>query len=294
MTISIQEFYKTHRVDDNFDEVLYSEQYPETKDFYQPHCKANGIDEKHRLYFHCVMYGDKLFKDSLNLKRTTTTNPSTDMNKNIELIVLCHQSVSDTTIRHIPVWKRAGFTKISFVSPKDNPFNLANYDCYHIGKVGINSMEPDCVTRGLFAFTLAATKDVCAVFEYDTICWKEFLDQGIPQYGSLASGKIHQDLSGRFTSNWFTHTQYLGLGDTYKMIIPHFQGLIENHAGDRVVAEAINRAGVQMEQRSHFSCNTFGPIDIERAVELRKNGKLPVTHGVKSIEALERLDSIKV
>lgn len=62
MTISIEEFYQNNQIDNKFDEVFYSEQYPETKDFYQPHCKANGIDDKHRLYFHCMMYGPKEYK----------------------------------------------------------------------------------------------------------------------------------------------------------------------------------------------------------------------------------------
>jgi len=54
--ISIDEFYKTNQVPKDFDETLYSATYPETKGFYQPYCEDNGIDEKHRLYFHYAHY----------------------------------------------------------------------------------------------------------------------------------------------------------------------------------------------------------------------------------------------
>lgn len=52
LTPTIEEFYKTNIIDENFDEALYEEQYPETKDFYQPYCEQNNISNKQRLYFH--------------------------------------------------------------------------------------------------------------------------------------------------------------------------------------------------------------------------------------------------
>ena len=54
--IIIEDFYKTNQVPKDFDETLYSAIYPETKGFYQPYCDDNGIDEKHRLYFHYANY----------------------------------------------------------------------------------------------------------------------------------------------------------------------------------------------------------------------------------------------
>ena len=45
-------FYKNNKINNNFDEVLYKVVYPETIDFYQPYCRDNSIDDKHRLYFH--------------------------------------------------------------------------------------------------------------------------------------------------------------------------------------------------------------------------------------------------
>jgi hypothetical protein len=56
MISDINEFYKIHKINNSFDEVLYKKTYPETENFYQPYCKDNFIDEKHRLYFHYYLY----------------------------------------------------------------------------------------------------------------------------------------------------------------------------------------------------------------------------------------------
>lgn len=55
-TISIEEFYKDHDVDIDFDEKVYVKNHPDTIDFYQPYCSDNGITEKERLYFHYYLY----------------------------------------------------------------------------------------------------------------------------------------------------------------------------------------------------------------------------------------------
>ena len=49
--MDIAEFFKTNTVDEDFDEVFYQTNHPETKNFYQPYCKENNIDDKNRLYF---------------------------------------------------------------------------------------------------------------------------------------------------------------------------------------------------------------------------------------------------
>ena len=56
------DFYLFNRIDESFDEVLYQSMYPETKDFYQPECRNNNIDEKHRLYFHFKNYNRNAFQ----------------------------------------------------------------------------------------------------------------------------------------------------------------------------------------------------------------------------------------
>jgi len=212
----------------------------------------------------------------------------------IELIVMCHNAVSDIVHRHIPNWKKAGFDKISFVSPRDDAFIIENYDCYNIGEAGNVKISSGAksVDRYLFCLTLAATKNICSVFEYDVVCWKEFLQVGIPKHGTLASGKIHIDNSNRFTSNWFTHTQYLGLGSTYRLILPYISSISkkEEYIGDRIIAQAMNLAGVRVEERSKFSTNTYNDIDLEKAIKLKMEGKLYITHGIKSQEAFNRLN----
>lgn len=60
MDISIETFYQTNIVDSNFDEKHYLIKYPYVKDFYQPYCRNNGIDDKHRLFYHWHFYGDKI------------------------------------------------------------------------------------------------------------------------------------------------------------------------------------------------------------------------------------------
>lgn len=207
---------------------------------------------------------------------------------------MCHNTVAEIVNRHLPNWEKAGFEKISFVSPRDDAFFVDKHDCYTVGEVGSKiSSGARVVDRYLFCFTLAASKNICAVFEYDTICWKEFLNIGIPEHGTLASGKIHIDQSDRFTSNWFTHTQYLGLGSTYKLIIPHISAISEKeeYMGDRIIAQAMNLSGVKIEQRSKYSANTYQDKDIEEAVKLKNQGELFITHGVKSKIAFESLNT---
>lgn len=45
------------KVDDDFDVNFYLEAYPETKDFYQPYCSQNGVEDQKRLFFHYKNHG---------------------------------------------------------------------------------------------------------------------------------------------------------------------------------------------------------------------------------------------
>ena len=64
MTLDIIDFYKTNKINGSFDEILYKKAYPETDAFYQPYCKDNSIDEKHRLYFHYCSYNKSTKKSN--------------------------------------------------------------------------------------------------------------------------------------------------------------------------------------------------------------------------------------
>ena len=54
---TIEEFYTDHQIDDDFDEIFYALEYPETDNFYQPYCVRNNIDDRHRLFYHWFLYG---------------------------------------------------------------------------------------------------------------------------------------------------------------------------------------------------------------------------------------------
>jgi hypothetical protein len=87
--MDIVEFYKTHKVDDDFDEVFYSEQYPETKDFYQPYCKNNSIDDRLRLFFHYFYYGSNKKKNKNDLTRMHYKPASIYLDRQVSVVLGC-------------------------------------------------------------------------------------------------------------------------------------------------------------------------------------------------------------
>lgn len=62
--LSIEQFYNVFQVDESFDEIEYIQNFPETKNFYQPHCKHNNISDKKRLYFHFKSYVEQKMMSS--------------------------------------------------------------------------------------------------------------------------------------------------------------------------------------------------------------------------------------
>ena len=92
--ITIEEFYSTNKVDEDFDEVFYSKLYPETKDFYQPYCIEKTIHEKHRLYMHWALFGrkEKRFKSRDHMNKclclfTPKHKPSSHINRKNCIII---------------------------------------------------------------------------------------------------------------------------------------------------------------------------------------------------------------
>jgi GR25 family glycosyltransferase involved in LPS biosynthesis len=61
--MEIKQFYETNTIENDFDEIFYQKEYPKTKQFYQPYCKNNNIDDKHRLYYHYKLYGENKYKN---------------------------------------------------------------------------------------------------------------------------------------------------------------------------------------------------------------------------------------
>ena len=60
--MNIDTFYLYNKVSDDFDEKAYLELCSLASEFYQPYCKDNNISEKHRLFFHYIMYWEENLK----------------------------------------------------------------------------------------------------------------------------------------------------------------------------------------------------------------------------------------
>lgn len=63
--LTIEQFYDLYPLDEGFDEVEYIKNFPEAKNFYQPHCKHNNISDKKRLYFHFRNYVEKMMSSHM-------------------------------------------------------------------------------------------------------------------------------------------------------------------------------------------------------------------------------------
>lgn len=53
----ILDFYRHNSVGKDFDECCYIKENPNAKNFLQPYCSENGIDERRRLFYHWHMFG---------------------------------------------------------------------------------------------------------------------------------------------------------------------------------------------------------------------------------------------
>jgi mannosyltransferase OCH1-like enzyme len=124
MNISIEEFYKSHKIDENFNEVLYQEQYPETREFYQPYCKNNNIDDKHRLYFHYVNYGSCDF-EKIQKKHQSILKNKNKKNQD-DKIKTYNKTNNYKLLIKIPTYKRPKKLKNCIQSFIDNCANTDN------------------------------------------------------------------------------------------------------------------------------------------------------------------------
>lgn len=86
---SIEEFYSIHSVDQDFDENFYQKEYPETQNFYQPFCQKKNIDNRHRLFYHYMTYGNQGYKNlSDKNKNILVTNISSRKHINNKLAII--------------------------------------------------------------------------------------------------------------------------------------------------------------------------------------------------------------
>jgi len=115
--MDIVEFYKHFRLNPEFNEAKYREKYPETDGFYQPFCLNNNISDKHRLYFHYVMYTYKEAESlsKINQKHKININPK--LFGNIEKVVPVHPNFLDSYYKNFKIGKEiASISKIAVVS----------------------------------------------------------------------------------------------------------------------------------------------------------------------------------
>tara|TARA_E500000331_G_scaffold243039_1_gene233442 strand:+ start:1376 stop:3070 length:1695 start_codon:yes stop_codon:yes gene_type:complete len=91
INLSIDSFYERYPLEEQFDEVFYSNKYEDhVKDYYQPYCKNNGFTEKQRLYHHWVHYGkDDLLLPYENYEDVTKIYDANIINEDISIVVSC-------------------------------------------------------------------------------------------------------------------------------------------------------------------------------------------------------------
>ena len=141
--ISIDDFYKTNQVPKDFDETLYSVTYPETKGFYQPYCDDNGIDEKHRLYFHYANY--VLTKDQITKPDISNYNiPDISLvvcvkNRYNPLKIALQSWINQTAIKEIVIidWDSQDIDS-NYLSGLDDRIRIIRFEdkeYFHISKV---------------------------------------------------------------------------------------------------------------------------------------------------------------
>lgn len=122
--MDINEFYKSNKLDTNFNEVLYIQQFPETKNFYQPYCTYNHIDDKHRLYFHYKMYGSFDFEKIQKRHESILKNK---IKKNEDDKIKTYKKIDSYKILiKIPTYKRPDKLKNCIQSFINNCTNIEN------------------------------------------------------------------------------------------------------------------------------------------------------------------------
>lgn len=193
-------FYLFNKIDESFDEELYQSMYPETKEFYQPECRKNNIDDKHRLYFHFKNYNRNAFQkidDYYSVEKY-----SNDSNNGVHLFPYESTEIPDVCSRQstainsyisnkIPEIQIISFGKnnpniqdIEYVSIKDINYQgiKCDRDYYFLGDIleyGLTITKPedyiiytnsDCFIKDKFyTFILTSNYDYIEFFRLETV-----------------------------------------------------------------------------------------------------------------------------
>lgn len=134
MNIPIEAFYKKHSLEDSFDEINYAKHNPNLVEFYQPYCKDHGISDKHRLFYHWFLYGDKLGqKPFVTKSQKQITQNLVDMHPdaNREIYLKPTNGLANRLLNinsFIVFAKTYGFNKVNLCWSSGQGFSEENFD----------------------------------------------------------------------------------------------------------------------------------------------------------------------
>ena len=211
----------------------------------------------------------------------------------MHVIVLTHGRAAGTTLRHLEHWRREGGRTFEFISPIDDPFNIAGYPCQKIGNSSHHGSG--CHARMYLAVLMAEQhghSERVMLTEYDALFWREFLDFAEGDM-EMTTGFIFKSEDRHFVAPTFTHWPVIANGYTWGKIADQMGACYEDGMTDRLLALAAQLARVKMLERSTFSANVIDGADRGRAIQHRKAGTLHAVHGVKDLSTYLALDGAK-
>lgn len=136
--MSIEEFYKDNKVDEDFDYIFYQKTYPETKGFYQPHCFQNQITEQKRLFYHWKIHGETTgyFKSAESFHFDPVVSSRAKVNNKLAIITSFFNPCNYTTTKYnyckfsenIKYFADLYSVELSF----DDNFFIKDKNCIHI------------------------------------------------------------------------------------------------------------------------------------------------------------------
>ena len=288
MTISIEKFYQKNRVDDDFDEVFYQEQYPETKDFYQPYCQNNNIDDRHRLYYHYKMYG----KD-LNL-----LPEKKPLDLGISVVVAC-KNRQENLQKIIPSWHDVELVKEIIVVDycSDNKLELKEYEKVKVIRVEnekfFNLGKAYNIGFDFASYEFILKIDSDYLLLNDAFLMRFFKNRSIKEYFIRADYLFSRDTSGFFlihrSCNPYFREDLNGYGydeidlydriklsnknlkeiilfdiDEYIFHIPHDHQERSNHYANKDIAKS--------EENNRIMCELYSPcIPARLTYEVKNN-----------------------
>lgn len=264
--MDINEFYKTNKVDPNFDELAYKLRHPETNGFYEPYASQNGIDDKHRLYFHWRVYVDKNTKEheeknaiTTNGQKTIYINPLQGLGNRLLQIDSAIAFAKEFSFENVKIfWSSSkGFSdekfedlfktsdlhpviNINFIDRDEYIFARKNFTCLDLFFHQNNNLEYEwsCDVSDIYkkaiksSFSLESFASLDWIFKINLKYRYEFLANYL---------KPHEKIQ-KFIDKYKIDNSYVGLhiraGDALKSNwaihyneskLEHYESIVENH-----------------------------------------------------------------